>query len=186
MRVPFGAAHPLALTAALAVLAGSAGAQSLGEIAARTKEKEKKGAKVYTESDLRGRPGAGTVSQPEGPGTVAAADAPKPEGTAGEGEKKPEGAAAAPAGEKPKTEEELKAEAQTEWRTRKTKADEDVSRLSADVAKLQTMLGDLSGPMYGGGRTALLSRMEETKKQLATAQQTADDLAEEGRRKGYR
>jgi hypothetical protein len=186
MRLPLGPAHPLALTAALALLAGTAGAQSLGEVAARTKEKEKKGAKVYTETDLRGRPGAGTVSQPEGPGAVASVDAPKPEGTAAEGEKKPEGAAAAPAGEKPKTEEELKAEAQAEWRGRKTKADEDVARLSADVAKLQNLLGDLTGPMYGGGRTALLNRMEETKKQLATAQQTQADVDEEGRRKGYR
>jgi hypothetical protein len=176
----FGSAHPLAVTA-LVLLAGSAGAQSLGEIAAKTKEKEKKGtAKVYTESDLRGRQTAGTVSQPEATGTFVPAEAAKP----AEGEKKPD--AAAPAGEKPKTEEELNAEAQKAWQARKTKADEDVARLSADVERLQTVLGDLTGPLYGGGRTSLIARMDETKKQLAAAQQSVADIAEEGRRKGYR
>jgi hypothetical protein len=183
MRMPFG------LVAALAavVLAGSsASAQSLGEVAERNKQKEKKGAKVYTETDLRGRPGPNLVSQPGTSEAVAAA-------TPADAEKKPDGTAAAPAGtpgapaaEKPKTEEELREEAQKAWQERKAKAEADVARHSATVAKLETALGDLTGPLYGGNRTAQLNQIDEAKRLLAAAQQSLADITEEGRRQRYR
>jgi hypothetical protein len=173
----FGPSHGLALAVAFA-LAAPAAAQSLGEVAARNKEKEKKGnAKVYTEADLHGGKG-GTVSQPGDPlATTAVADP---------AAKKADGTAPAGAAEKPKTEEELKAEAQKAWQDKKAKAEADVARLNGEVTRLQTALGDLSGPLYGGSRTAQLNQMEAAKKQLAAAQTTLADITEEGRRAGYR
>jgi hypothetical protein len=172
----------LAVVAALAAvaLAAPSPAQSLAEVAARTKkekeakEKPAKAGKVYTESDLRGRPGSGSMSQMEGPVAVAASPAP--------------GAAAAntPAGEKPKTEEEERAEKQTDWRDRLQKAEAEVARLSDEVNRTQTSLNDISGPLYGGNRAGLLTRLEDAKRQLAQAQQTVADLQEEGRRARYR
>jgi hypothetical protein len=181
MRMPLGLSR-LALSAAfcaVAVLAGSpVPAESLAEVAAKNKDKDKKG-KVYTEADLRGRPGAGSVSQPASDAAVAVP-------VTADAAKKPEGAATGPEAEKPKTDEELKAEAQKAWQEKKAKAEADVTRLNNDIAKLQTALGDLTGPLYGGSRTGLLNRMDESKKQLAAAQQSVADLTDEGRRAGYR
>lgn len=163
--------------AALAVsaLALPASAESLAQIAARTKKKESgKPPKVFTEADLRGRPAAsGSMSQMEGPAaTVQASPAP--------------GAAALPAGEKPKTEEEQQAEKQAEWRERLQKAEGDVTRISEEVNRAQTALNDISGPLYGGTRSGLITRVDEGKRQLAVAQQSVLDIQEEGRRARYR
>lgn len=177
MRPWFAAA--IAVCAAL-VLAAPSPAQSLAEVAARTKKKEEKDkaskppAKVYTESDLRGRPGAGSMSQMDGPVATAS---PVPGGTAVTG---------AATGEKVKTEEELGAEKQAEWRDRMQKAEADVARLSEDVNRAQTALNDISGPLYGGTRSGLITRLEDSKRMLAQAQQTVADLQEEGRRARYR
>ena len=170
----------LALVSALAALALAAPspAQSLAEVAARTKkekeEKTAKPAKVYTESDLRGRPGAGNVSQMDGP--VAVMASPAPGAVAG----------ATPAGEKPKTEDEERAEKLADWRDRLQKADADVARLTDDVNRAQTALNDLTGPLYGGNRAGLQTRHDDSKRQLAQAQQAVMDLQEEGRRARYR
>jgi hypothetical protein len=152
--------------------------QSLAEIAAREKARQEKErrkaggpAKVITEDDLRGR-GAGTYSQP-GTGTAASPGAsPSP--------------AASPGAEKPKTEEELRAEAEKAWREKLQHFQTEVTRLEGVVASLQTDLGDLSGPLYGGSRTALLNRMEGAQKSLAAAKQQVADIEEEGRRNRYR
>jgi hypothetical protein len=166
-----------AVAAAVAVLAPPAPAQSLAEIAARTKKKESgKTAKVYTEADLRGRPGAsGSMSQMEGPAATSTAT-PAP-GAAG---------AVAPAGEKPKTEEQQQAEKQAEWRERLQRAEADVVRISDEVNRAQTALNDISGPLYGGTRAGLITRVEEGKRQLVIAQQVVQDIQEEGRRARYR
>jgi hypothetical protein len=167
------------LTVSVAALAAAvAWPQSLAEIAAREKarqerERKKAGgpAKVITEDDLRGR-GAGTYSQP-GTGTAASpAASPSP--------------GASPGAEKPKTEEELRAEAEKAWREKLQHFQNEVLRLEGVVASLQTDLGDLSGPLYGGSRTALLNRMEQAQKSLAAAKQQVVDIEDEGRRNRYR
>jgi hypothetical protein len=162
----------------VALAAAVAWPQSLAEIAAREKarqEKERKKAggpaKVITEDDLRGR-GAGTYSQP-GTGTAASPGAsPSP--------------SASPGAEKPKTEEELRAEAEKAWREKLQHFQNEVIRLEGVVASLQTDLGDLTGPLYGGSRTALLNRMEQAQKSLAAAKQQVIDIEDEGRRNRYR
>lgn len=166
-----------AAAAAVAVLAPPSPAQSLAEIAARTKKKESgKPAKVYTETDLRGRAaGSGSMSQMEGPAATSAAS-PAP-GAAG---------AVPPAGERPKTEEEERAEKQAEWRERLQHAQSEVTRISAEVDRAQTALNDISGPLYGGTRGGLITRVDEGKRQLALAQQSVLDIQEEGRRARYR
>ena len=156
-----------AAAVAVAVLAPLSPAQSLAEVAARTKKKESgKPAKVYTESDLRGRPAAsGSMSQMEGP---AATSAPSPApGAAG---------AVPPAGAKVKTEEEERSEKQAEWRERLQKAEADVTRISEEVSRAQTALNDISGPLYGGTRAGLITRVEQGKRQLALAQQAVLDI----------
>ena len=161
-------------------LAAPAAAQSLAEVAARTKKKEEgkpKPAKVYTETDLRNRPGSsGSMSAMEGAVTATASPAP---GAAA-------GAAVPPAGEKPKTEEEIRAEKQTEWRERLQHAESEVVRLTDEVNRAQTALNDISGPLYGGTRGGLITRVEEGKRQLAIAQQSVLDIQEEGRRARFR
>ena len=162
--------------AAVAVFALPSSAQSLAEVAAKSKKKESgKPAKVYTEADLRGRAGAsGSMSQMEGPAATSAAPAAAAAG------------AVPPAGQKPKSEEEERAEKQAEWRDRLQKAEADVTRISDEVNRAQTALNDISGPLYGGTRSGLLTRVEEGKRQLAIAQQTVLDIQEEGRRARYR
>lgn len=170
----------VAAAAAIAVLAPLSPAQSLGEIAARTNKKKKddeaksgKPAKVYTESDLRGRPSAtGNVSQMDG--------------SAATSEASPAPGAVRPAGEKPKTDEEARAEALTDWRERLQHAEAEVARITAEVDRSQTSLNDLSVPLYGGTRASLIARVEEGKRQLALAQQFLADIQEEGRRARFR
>jgi hypothetical protein len=150
---------------------------SLGEIAAR--EKDKKKGKPITEEDLRNRRRGGTVSQPNAEGGSATTASPAP-GAAGA--QKP-GAAAA---DKPKTDDEVREEAQTAWREKLTQAQADVTNWTAEVTRLQTALNDTSGPLYGPGRAARVEAMENAKRQLATATATVETLTEEGRRNRYR
>jgi hypothetical protein len=161
------------LGGAILLLPPGVAAQSLGEAAERArKERKGKPAKVITETDLRR---AGTAEAPVAAAeTSETSEAPAKEGTA----------AAAPA--KEKTEEELRAEAEAAWRQRLQKAREDVTRLNAEAAQLQTSLNDLSQNLYGTTRTGMMSRLEEVKKQLSAAQQSVSDLEEEGRRSRYR
>lgn len=169
-------------TAAVIVLVPVVPAQSLAEVAARTKKKEEaKGKqaapKVYTESDLRGRPNAsGSMSAMEGPGattvTPAAGASPTP--------------VAAVDGTKPKTEEELRSEREADWRARLQKMNEEIARVSDEVNRAQTALNDIQGPLYGGTRAALITRVEEGQRQLAAARQQLADLQEEGRRARFR
>lgn len=172
------------VVAALALGTVPAGADaprqpSLGEIAAR--EKDKKKGKPITEEDLRSHRRGGTVSQPNADGGSATTASPAP-GAAGD--KKP-GAATA-AADKPKTEDELREEAQTAWREKLTQAQADVTNWTGEVARLQTALNDTSGPLYGPGRAARVEALENAKRQLATATAMVETLTEEGRRNRYR
>jgi len=165
------------IVCSFALAAAVAWPQSLGEIAAREKErqeqvKRKTGGKahVITEDDLRGR-GAGTYSQP-GAGTAANPTA----------SPSPGASPAAP----PKTDDEIRADQEKAWRDRLQQAQEDVTRLSAGVEGLQRDLADPSVGVYGAGRARAVSRLEEAQKQLAAAKQKVEDLQEEGRRSRYR
>jgi len=65
------------------------------------------------------------------------------------------------------------------------KAQADVTRLNAEASALQTSLNDLSQNLYGANRANIMNRLDEVKKQLATAQQAVSDLQEEGRRSRF-
>jgi hypothetical protein len=152
---------------------------SLGEIAAR--EKNKKKGKPITEDDLRNRRRGGTVSQPSGAaGSTAATPASPAPGTAAEK------AGAAGAAEKPPTEEEAFAAGQTAWREKLTAAQSEVTNWTGEVARLQAALNDNTVPMYGAGRQARVDAVENAKRQLAAATTTLESLQEEGRRSRYR
>jgi len=162
----------------VALAAAVAWPQSLAEIAAREKarqEKERRKAggasKVITENELRGR-GAGTYSQP-GSGVAAATPAASPS------------PAASPGAEKPKTEEEIRAEQEKAWRDRLQQAQAEVTRLSEIVNSMQTDLNDTTSS-YSAGRTKTMNRMQEAQKLLADARLKVADLEEEGRRSRFR
>jgi len=165
------------LTASVVALAAAvAWPQSLAEIAAREKERQEKvkkktggAAHVITEDDLRGR-GAGTYSQP-GAGAAPSAS-PSP--------------GASPGAQKPKTEDEIRAEQEKAWRERLEHFQSEVTRLTGVVASIQSDLGDLTGPLYGGSRTALINRLDTAQKSLADARRQVEDLQEEGRRNRFR
>jgi hypothetical protein len=183
---------------AVVVSASVAGAQSLGELAAkekerREKERQKRGgaSKVVTEEDLRGG-GRGTMSNPGAtPADTPAEGAEKPaegaapaDGTAPADPSKP--AEAKPAAPKEKTEDEIQAEQQNDWRTRLQTARDQVTELTDRVNRLQTNLNDISGPLYDATRNAMMEQWETAKRELAAAQQSVNDLEEEGRRRRFR
>lgn len=180
MRIVIGRASTAAaalLAAAVLALPQAVSAQSLGEAAERAKKERKGGTKTKVITDAELRQAGGT--RPEPPVTSsepepAAAPAPA------------EGAAPATAPAKAeKTEDELRAEAQAAWRGRVQKAQADVTRLNAEASTLQTSLNDLSQNLYGSNRANTMNRLDEVKKQLATAQQAVADLEEEGRRSRF-
>jgi hypothetical protein len=183
----------------LAVGLGSlpAAAQSLGEVAAREKAKRDKAAregkprppvKVITEDELRGRVTSGTLSQPaaEGGGESVPAEGAAPaDGSAPAEGGTPAAAPARPAAPE-KSEDELRAERQTEWRQKLTDAQANVARLRARADQMQAALNDMTGPLYGPNRASIANQLEQTKAALTTAEQTVASLEEEGRRNRYR
>src|SRR5437762_2825999 len=132
------------LIAALAALAAPVGAdapKTMGEAAAATKKK--KPAKVYTEDDLHNHGRTGTYSEPPaggGPPTGTPSTAASPAA----GDKKPGDKPAAAPSEKPKTEDELRADQEKEWRDKLTQAQADVATWTGEVSRLQTALNDTS------------------------------------------
>ena len=180
MRTLFAVAAVVSL-AWVPAPAGADAPVSLGEIAAR--EKNKKKGKPITEEDLRNRRTGGTVSQPSGAaGSATATPASPAPGAAAD---KP-GAAGAAAAAKPPTEEELFETAQTAWREKLTAAQSDVTNWTGEVARLQAALNDNTVPLYGAGRQARVDAVENAKRQLAAATTTLENLQEEGRRNRYR
>jgi len=177
MRVVMGRMSTAAALLAAASLAFplAASAQSLGEAAERAK-KERKGktTKVITEADL---PRTGSYVPVSSAETTEAAD----------GKETPkEGTAAAATKPAEKTEDELRAEAEGKWRERVKKAQGDVARFTQEADAIQFALNDHSTNPYGNNRVSLLNRIEEVKKDLATAKQAVADLEEEGRRSRFR
>ena len=147
---------------------------SLADAAAKEKERRKsvKGAKSFTEDDLR-RAGAGAATtETELPATQEGGSK---EGAATKAEKKEE-----------KSEDELKAERSAAWRKKVETAQQNVRVYEDQVQRLQRDLNDTSGGFYTARRTTILNTLEETKKKLVEAQQALSDLEDEGRRNGYR
>jgi hypothetical protein len=169
MRVFYAAA--LATVALLLVPPPSPG-QSLAEAAAKEKARRKaaqKG-KSFTDDDLRG--GGGSVSTGTDPAAGGSSTA-KPGDT---------GKSTA----KQKTEDEVKAEQSAAWRKRLEAANKKVTVLQETIDKIQLDLNDMSGGVYSSRRATLLNLLDDTKKQLAAAQQSVADLEGEGRKNFYR
>ena len=176
---------PVLLALAVALPSGLA-AQSMGEVAAKERERREKAragkpaAKVITEEDLRlgGRP-RGTISNPAATDSPDVAASPAPDGTV-------PAAGAAPAAPKEKSEDELAAQRQAQWRERMQRTQADVQTLTQRAEQIQLKLNDISGNIYSSGRQNLASELETTKTLLATAQRTLLELEDEGRRNGFR
>ena len=170
----------LALVAVLA-LPSFAAAQSIAELAAREREKrktQKPAGKVITDEDLRrGSAGRGTVNtgMPEtAPAATAAPGAPTTT------------PAAAPGAQKPKTEEELRAEQEQAWRERLKKAQAEVQRVTQALDAVNRSLADMTGNLYGAQRTTLLGELDKLKVEQHVVQQQLAAVEEEGRRSRFR
>jgi hypothetical protein len=155
--------------------------KTMGEAAAATQKK--KPAKVFTEDDLHNHGRAGSYSEPGAGGTSTPSATPSASPSPGAAGDKKAGDAA---GEKPKTEEEIRADQEKAWRDKLTQAQKDVDTWTAEVSRLQSAMNDNTGPMYGPGRAARADALENAKRQLAAAQQTVESLQEEGRRNRFR
>jgi hypothetical protein len=190
--------HAAVAVAVLASLTGSASAQSLGDVAAREKQKRegRPTSKVITEGDLAKAGKRGTVS--------FAGEAPTPEGgTPADGsvaETAAEGAAesssgepgAAPAGsagttpeKKGKTEDEIQAERRAEWRKGYDLAREKVRAHQLNVSTIQKDLNDVTGGIYTERRNTVVKMLADEQAALAAAQAELDRLDAEGRRNGW-
>jgi hypothetical protein len=175
MRLLNGAA----LTAALLLVAAASPAQSLGDAAAKEKARRKtvpKAGKVITDDDLR--TGGGTVSNPgTDPAEPTASPSPGAEGATGATGKKEE---------KKKTDDELRAEAQTDWRKRLDAANQEAATARERVSQIQLALNDTSGGVFTPRRATLQTQFDEAQKASAAADQKVATLTEEGRRNGWR
>lgn len=157
-------------------------AESLGEVAAREKEKRKgkKDGKVITEEELLRAKGSGLSMNDGSPASAPAAApaaAPAKEGEAKDKDGKP--VAAGKDAPKEKTEEELKAERQTEWHTRLDKANAEVAATQKAVSELEAT----PGLFNNAGAT---NQLAEARKRLADQQAQAAAIQEEGRRSNFR
>jgi hypothetical protein len=162
------------VTASVLLVPAFAAAQSLGDAAAKEKDKKKaaKPVKVYTEDDLKRAGGNGAYSAPEGPASTDASP-------------KPADGKAPAAGAKDKTDDELKAEKAAAWRKDRDKAQADVAARQKVVDDIQTAMS-ASTSYYDPSRVKAAGDLDQAKAKLAEAQQAVADLEETGRRNGYR
>lgn len=165
----------LSVWALLVLCAPWLGAQSLGEAAAKERERRKNTppAKVYTDTDVR----TAAPASPEGEGEgTAAGDRAAGDKAAGE----------AGATKDEKSPEEQRAQAEKAWRDELGKLDAEIARLDAEVARLEAQASDTRGYMYGGRRAVALENLEKARADRTAARQKRDDLLETGRRQGLR
>jgi hypothetical protein len=161
--------------AATALLAAPAllTAQSLGEVAAREKERrerETRPAKAYGENDLRN---GGTVANTTGTATPAAEPSPGAS-PAADGEN----AAAEPSAEQREANQKA-------WQANRTRIQGEIARITAAIGSFQARLNDNTGPMYGPGRQSVVENLERAKADLVRAQADLDTNEAEGRKNGY-
>ncbi len=170
--------HGATLTVAMLLVAAASPAQNLGDAAAKEKERRKtvqKPTKVITDDDLR--TGGGVVSSPGSPNTPAPGASPAAT---------KEGAAAGAPAKKEKTADEIKAEAQAEWRKKLDAANAESTEAKGFVDSIQLQLNDTSGGVFTPRRATLQSQLDQANKKYADAQAKVASLTEEGRRNGYR
>ena len=167
--------------AVLLLLPAYSSAQSLGEVAAKEREKRKnaKPAKVYTERDLRGAGAGAPVNVGSEVATGGDAATQAAGGTTA-------AAGGAPGAKKEKTEDEIREDQQKAWRESLAKAQGEVTRLTNELAPLEAVAGDVRSAAYGANREMLMNRINDLKAKIAAAQQQVETLTEQGRRQGYR
>lgn len=162
------------VAAALLAVPAVVTAQSLGEVAAKEKERREKStkpAKAYGENDLRS---GGTLTTTTGSSTPAAEPS--------------LGASPAAGGESAATEPtaEEQAAKQKAWQDHRTRIQSEITRITAAINSLQARLNDNTGPMYGPGRQSVAENLERAKADLVKAQADLDASDAEGRTNGYR
>lgn len=165
---------PVLVAAALLAAPAVLTAQSLGEVAAKEKErrdKSTKPAKSYNENDLRS---GGTLSGSSGSASPAAEPSP--------------GASPAASGEGAPAEvsDAQRQENQKAWQANRARIQGEIARINASIASFQARLNDNTGPMYGPGRQSVAESLERAKADLVKAQADLDNLEAEGRTNGYR
>ena len=144
--------------------------QSLGELAAKEKERRKGDTtRVVTEEDLAKQRGGRADVRAEG-ATAPSDSSPAPK------------AGASPA---EKTDDEKRADARKDWEQRRQQAQTEVDQLTKQVDDLQRSLGDLRYSQLGPGRARNAEQLQQAQDKLASARQRLDDLDEERRRNGY-
>lgn len=148
--------------------------QSLGEVAAREKERRTgTSTRVITEEDLaRARRSAP-------PADESASQAGTSSGTSGSA------ATSASGGTEAKTEDELRAERAKAWRERRDKLAQTISQLEERITELRQATGDRRAYQYGPNRARQIEELKLAEEQLATEKQRLEDLDEEGRRAGF-
>jgi hypothetical protein len=162
---------PVVVAAALLAVPAVVTAQSLGEVAAKEKERREKStkpAKAYNENDLRS---GGTVTGTSGAPAAEPSPGASPAATG-------EGAAAEPSAEE-------QAAKQKEWQDRRARIQGEITRITAAIDSFQARLNDNTGPMYGPGRQAVAENLERAKADLVKAQADLDAADAEGRTNGY-
>jgi hypothetical protein len=160
-------------------------AQSLGEVAARERErreKQKGEPKVMTETELARARGRGLSVTEEAGSNEPATDeatattdgsqpaAPKTNTTA---------AAARPGAPPAKTDDEIRADKEKEWRAKVEQANKEVTTLRDLVTRLESTQG-----LYTN--EAMVKKLNESKQQLAAAEARVEALEDERRHSGYR
>ena len=157
----------------VALAAAPVSAQSLGELAAKEREKRKArtAGKVYSDEDLRkhGAPPAPADSPSEGSGAESTSAGASSEGGVGN-----EGGTT--------TEVDERAEREKAWRTRWDKANTDLEQARADLATAQSAFDnapDLMKPAFQG-------RLDDAQKKVRDAEQAVNALDDERRFAGFR
>lgn len=162
----------VALVALVSFLPALGSAQSLAEMAEKTKKK-KAAAKVITENDLKGSKARGSFGEAEA----------TPEAPAAEGEApKAEGADKGKAEEK--TPEQIRAERQADIQKKIDEEKRMIGVVQKAMDDAQVQLSDLSNLTLGERRASLMRLLDEGKAEIAKREQAIADLEEQARREG--
>jgi len=172
----------VAILAAAVTLIGSSPSfseESLGAVAAREKEKKKGkagGTKVITEADL-GRAGRGTVNITDEPST-APVDVTVPADGSAPAAPAPAPVPAPAAGPKEKTPEEVRAEAEKDWRRRRDEKNKQIAAYQTAISRLEALR------IYAD--PVAQADLAKARQDLANAKADLATLDDERRRNGYR
>jgi hypothetical protein len=163
---------PVLVAAALLAAPAVLTAQSLGEVAAKEKERREKStkpAKSYGENELRS---GGTVTGTSGGAGAEPSPGASPAASG-------EGAAAEPSADD-------QAAKQKAWQDNRARIQGEITRITSAINSFQARLNDNTGPMYGPGRQSVAENLERAKADLVRAQADLEASDAEGRANGYR